>query len=1162
MKIRVRRAHRNLLRDSTFFDREWYLSSYPDVAISGVDPVLHYLDHGASEGRDPSPRFSTRAYLARRPDVAAALINPLVHFLTDGIIELAACPPDVIEEEAKRLGLCIPPSQSVAKRARAKDGPVAVFVSHDASVTGAPAVLASVARWFQQHTDYDVRIVCLGGGGRFAEFEAIAPTIIIDGCSQDDVEFARQREQLEKFVGRRPAFTFINSIASGDYCRIDPFDSPRIAYVHELGRILDSFPRQEELLRTRTDHVLCDGSAVANTLAARGFERGRLSVRACFVDGKDMPGPMVAQDKSNAKAALGWSPTTRVVLGCGTVHWRKQPDVFVRMAGAIEGDVRFVWIGDGEDTAAMRKLAKSIGVDDRVEFVGQRHDFRSLMEAADVFALTSSEDPFPLVCLEAGLTSTPSVVFREAGGMASMVEPQGEPPAGRVVPLGNEDAFFSAVSELLNDRETRERLGAAARSRVAALYTTDHACMEILATVRRVAGLRPRVSVLVPVYNSAKYLQPRLDTIAQQTFKDVEIILRDDVSSDDSLAMLLRFAENHPLARVEVPETNSGSVFRAWTACLALAEGDLVWIAEADDACEPDFLEELIRPFATSGVRLAHGRSVPINADGAIVGDYASAYLDGIAPGRWNRSFIASARDDVNASLGRGNAIPNASGVIARRGAALRAIGVTESFRLVGDWAFYLTAIHGGQIAYVDEAVNYHRRHDATVTQGLEGTDLYFRELADANALARHLYGDDEERDRAFARRLEGEAERFGWTGELPDGQVPEHARRMRPPGVLYGVGDLSGGGAQMFAARFVNGWLDTGAPVALFTTGQEPDHHAVRDVVSPEMPILTAGEIESRGLLTVMDEWGLDVVVTGHWWADRRVASWLDDIETEERPRWTIVMHGCYENVLDEPHAFPDHKTVFALAERHCSLWVWTAEKNQRLFNEGYVRPRATAHIVNGFAPIEPRAIRRDTIGIPEDAVLFTLASRAIESKGWPLAVEALKQVRAQAPNGQKAHLLLIGDGAEASKIDGHELPEGVHRVRHTSRLSDYIAMSDVGLLPSWFAGESLPLVLIEFLAQGKPVIASDIGKIPWLLATGSDDEIAGIVVPRSPDGRVGLVDLTAAMTTFVDDTALAERLRPKASAAFEKFDFSTMIEAYADALMRLEEQDAKALA
>jgi FMN phosphatase YigB (HAD superfamily) len=69
------------------FDPDWYLRRYPDVAKSGRDPFRHYVNHGAGEGRDPSPLFSASWYLTRYPDVAAAGLDPLTHYLRYGAEE-------------------------------------------------------------------------------------------------------------------------------------------------------------------------------------------------------------------------------------------------------------------------------------------------------------------------------------------------------------------------------------------------------------------------------------------------------------------------------------------------------------------------------------------------------------------------------------------------------------------------------------------------------------------------------------------------------------------------------------------------------------------------------------------------------------------------------------------------------------------------------------------------------------------------------------------------------------------------------------------------------------------------------------------------------------------------------------------------------------------
>jgi O-antigen biosynthesis protein len=72
------------IRNSVFFDADWYLLAYPDVAAAAVEPAQHYLQWGASEGRDPGPYFSTSAYIARHPELLIDGQNPLLHQLRPG----------------------------------------------------------------------------------------------------------------------------------------------------------------------------------------------------------------------------------------------------------------------------------------------------------------------------------------------------------------------------------------------------------------------------------------------------------------------------------------------------------------------------------------------------------------------------------------------------------------------------------------------------------------------------------------------------------------------------------------------------------------------------------------------------------------------------------------------------------------------------------------------------------------------------------------------------------------------------------------------------------------------------------------------------------------------------------------------------------------------
>ena len=69
------------LREAGLFDSEWYLSRYPDVAATGIDPVQHFLSIGAAEGRKPNSNFETARYCDAFPELARTGINPLLHAL-------------------------------------------------------------------------------------------------------------------------------------------------------------------------------------------------------------------------------------------------------------------------------------------------------------------------------------------------------------------------------------------------------------------------------------------------------------------------------------------------------------------------------------------------------------------------------------------------------------------------------------------------------------------------------------------------------------------------------------------------------------------------------------------------------------------------------------------------------------------------------------------------------------------------------------------------------------------------------------------------------------------------------------------------------------------------------------------------------------------------
>ncbi len=78
---------REVIAQSGLFEATWYVQQYPDIAQSGMDPLAHYLQHGATEGRNPGPLFDGGWYVAGNPAIGITGVNPLAHYLQYGAQE-------------------------------------------------------------------------------------------------------------------------------------------------------------------------------------------------------------------------------------------------------------------------------------------------------------------------------------------------------------------------------------------------------------------------------------------------------------------------------------------------------------------------------------------------------------------------------------------------------------------------------------------------------------------------------------------------------------------------------------------------------------------------------------------------------------------------------------------------------------------------------------------------------------------------------------------------------------------------------------------------------------------------------------------------------------------------------------------------------------------
>lgn len=201
-----------------------------------------------------------------------------------------------------------------------------------------------------------------------------------------------------------------------------------------------------------------------------GLDPARIGV---IVNAAWLPPPMDAAERAAARARLGVPDTALLVAGVFRMSPEKRPDLWIRTAAALarrQPQARFVVAGDGPLMAQVSALARSSGLGDRIRFLGEIKDVRTLQGAAECLLLTSAQEGTPNVLLEAQALDTP-VVTPDVGGAAACVLPG---QTGVVVPLGSADPdrLAQAILEAVALGPAIRRSGAG-RAHVAAAFGED-----------------------------------------------------------------------------------------------------------------------------------------------------------------------------------------------------------------------------------------------------------------------------------------------------------------------------------------------------------------------------------------------------------------------------------------------------------------------------------------------------------------------------------------------------------------------------------------------------------------------------------------------------------------------------------------------------------------
>ncbi len=246
--------------------------------------------------------------------------------------------------------------------------------------------------------------------------------------------------------------------------------------------------------------------------------------------------------------------------------------------------------------------------------------------------------------------------------------------------------------------------------------------------------MSPLVSIILPNYNHERYLPDRINSILEQTFQDVELIILDDCSTDNSRKVIEQY-RNHPKVTHIVYNTqNGGTSYKQWKKGITYAKGELIWIAESDDLANMHFLEYLTPHFEDPKVVLAFS-GIQYFTDKIIKVPLLS-----------KSDYVRyDSKSFVSKNMMLQNGIPNASMVLFRK-ATYESLETEKNdwakMKLAGDWLLWSYLASKGDIVEALSILDFCRRHEGCATNRFRKLGCDLIEGVKVLNFGRKMYGD------------------------------------------------------------------------------------------------------------------------------------------------------------------------------------------------------------------------------------------------------------------------------------------------------------------------------------------------------------------------------------------------------------------------------------
>lgn len=224
----------------------------------------------------------------------------------------------------------------------------------------------------------------------------------------------------------------------------------------------------------------------------------------------------------------------------------------------------------------------------------------------------------------------------------------------------------------------------------------------------------PLVSVFIPAYNKKRFIEATLDSVRLQTFRDFELILVDDYSTDGTAELIQAWIDRHAYSCIYEPHKQNKGLCATMNEGVRLAQGKYFCVLGSDDIWHPEFLEKSVARIESlpDNVAVVYGDSEVIDDDDRVM---PMRFLESIRPGR----SLPEGR--VFDDLLDANFVPVLTAII--RLEHLRAAGDYDESLYFEDYDMWLRlAANGHDFVYLPEALTQYREGITSMRAGAEAT--------------------------------------------------------------------------------------------------------------------------------------------------------------------------------------------------------------------------------------------------------------------------------------------------------------------------------------------------------------------------------------------------------------------------------------------------------